>query len=100
MKGRPSDLSQALNECFRPNLALEFKAEEEPRTITNTNGLPPIILVHGIFGFGKGVRHHNDDLFRPVLCFDEMGFHCFDANDRIFLLLLLMRFLGICFVLQ
>ncbi|GAV57501.1 hypothetical protein CFOL_v3_01038 [Cephalotus follicularis] len=45
------DLSQALDEWFKPNMNLVFKEEA---TTTNVDGLPPIVLVHGIFGFGKG----------------------------------------------
>ncbi|KAF9605301.1 hypothetical protein IFM89_015917 [Coptis chinensis] len=46
------DLSQALNECFKPNINIGVKIDEP---ISNSsNDLPPIVLVHGIFGFGKG----------------------------------------------
>jgi hypothetical protein len=50
------DLSLALNEClFKPNMNAEVK-EDVPRGLTaNAENLPPIVLVHGIFGFGKGV---------------------------------------------
>lgn len=45
------DLSQALNEYrFKSNVITPVKEEGS----TNTDDLPPIILVHGIFGFGKG----------------------------------------------
>ena len=48
------DLSQALNQWFfKPNASLEVKREDPSGT--NVDGLPPIVLVHGIFGFGKGV---------------------------------------------
>jgi len=47
------DLSQALNEYFRkPNVNVEVK---DGTSKTNAHDLPPIVLVHGIFGFGKGV---------------------------------------------
>ncbi|OMO78302.1 lipase [Corchorus capsularis] len=47
------DLSQALNDWFsKPNANIEVKAEDPSKT--NPDGLPPIVLVHGIFGFGKG----------------------------------------------
>ena len=48
------DLSQAWNErvFFKPNASIEVKREDPSGT--NVDGLPPIILVHGIFGFGKG----------------------------------------------
>lgn len=48
------DLSQSLNELFyKPNLLDAVIVEEE--RLTGTDDLPPIVLVHGIFGFGKGV---------------------------------------------
>ncbi|XVF85030.1 hypothetical protein PTKIN_Ptkin17bG0085900 [Pterospermum kingtungense] len=47
------DLSQALSDWFfKPNASLEVKREDPSGT--NVDGLPPIVLVHGIFGFGKG----------------------------------------------
>lgn len=63
------DLSQALNEYFqKPNLnnVVEVKAnlslkENEAKV---DNDLPPIVLVHGIFGFGKGVINND-----PLFCF-------------------------------
>lgn len=48
-----SDLLQALGECFRPNA--EVVVKEVLSKESNLDGLPPIVLVHGIFGFGKGV---------------------------------------------
>lgn len=51
------DLSQALNEWFiKPNANIEVKREDPSGT--NVDALPPIVLVHGIFGFGKGVCLH------------------------------------------
>ncbi|CAL5396087.1 unnamed protein product [Camellia sinensis] len=48
------DLSQALNESlFKSNVNVGVK-EEEPKGSTSAADLPPIVLVHGIFGFGKG----------------------------------------------
>ncbi|KAJ8636514.1 hypothetical protein MRB53_010781 [Persea americana] len=47
-----SDLLQALGECFRPNA--EVVVKEVLSKESNLDGLPPIVLVHGIFGFGKG----------------------------------------------
>ncbi|KAL5995091.1 hypothetical protein ACLOJK_025149 [Asimina triloba] len=47
-----SDMSQALGDCFRPNVNLVV-AEKDCNGFRN-DGLPPIVLVHGIFGFGKG----------------------------------------------
>lgn len=52
------DLSQVMNDWFRPNTNIGVKTEDESRGATATtsaDGLPPIVLVHGIFGFGKGV---------------------------------------------
>ncbi|KAK8579510.1 hypothetical protein V6N12_069834 [Hibiscus sabdariffa] len=47
------DLPQALSDrIFKANANLEVK-EQDPST-TNVDDLPPIVLVHGIFGFGKG----------------------------------------------
>nr|POF06262.1 lipase 1 [Quercus suber] len=50
------DLSQALNEClFKANNTNVVVKEDVPKgTSTNVDSLPPIVLVHGIFGFGKG----------------------------------------------
>ncbi|KAF8394489.1 hypothetical protein HHK36_020698 [Tetracentron sinense] len=47
------DISQAVNECFRPNLNIGVK-EVESKWTNSSDDLPPIVLVHGIFGFGKG----------------------------------------------
>lgn len=53
------DLSQVLNEYFqKPNMnVVEVKdkltLDENPSKVGDD--LPPIVLVHGIFGFGKGV---------------------------------------------
>lgn len=47
------DLSQILTDCFvlgKPGLRVE-----DSKDTTNDINLPPIVLVHGIFGFGKGV---------------------------------------------
>ena len=56
------DLSQALNEIFfKPKMNVEVKEVVPKETTTNVDDLPPIVLVHGIFGFGKGVR-----LFSPI----------------------------------
>ncbi|XP_037497199.1 lipase [Jatropha curcas] len=52
------DLSQTLNEWFyKPNMNIVVKEEESrgiSKTTTSGDDLPPIVLVHGIFGFGKG----------------------------------------------
>ncbi|KAJ9176350.1 hypothetical protein P3X46_011671 [Hevea brasiliensis] len=51
------DLSQTLNEwVFKPNMNIVVKEDLRGTSKTTTNGddLPPIVLVHGIFGFGKG----------------------------------------------
>ncbi|XP_055810352.1 uncharacterized protein LOC129880378 [Solanum dulcamara] len=49
------DLSQALSDCFyKNNLEVNLKSEDAKENVTSTKDLPPIVLVHGIFGFGKG----------------------------------------------
>ncbi|XP_042516614.1 lipase-like [Macadamia integrifolia] len=59
------DLSQALNECFKPNVNINTDTDMnlnsatglrrvDSKASTNLDDLPPIVLVHGIFGFGKG----------------------------------------------
>ncbi|TYH73808.1 hypothetical protein ES332_D05G354400v1 [Gossypium tomentosum] len=46
-------LSQALSECvFKSNVSLEVKKQDPSKS--TVDDLPPIVLVHGIFGFGKG----------------------------------------------
>ncbi|XP_058076616.1 uncharacterized protein LOC131225170 [Magnolia sinica] len=47
-----SDMSQVLSECFRSNVNLVVT--DTACNDLNLHGLPPIVLVHGIFGFGKG----------------------------------------------
>lgn len=50
------DLSQVLNEYFhKANNNVNVEVKEEISKLNNANDLPPIVLVHGIFGFGKGV---------------------------------------------
>lgn len=50
------DLSQALSDCFYKNsVEVSLKSEDSKENLTSTKDLPPIVLVHGIFGFGKGV---------------------------------------------
>ncbi|CAL9167325.1 unnamed protein product [Musa hybrid cultivar] len=55
-----SDLSQVLTDCLKPNVfGLGAKEMEEQRTTKEKVAVlegspPPIVLVHGIFGFGKG----------------------------------------------
>lgn len=50
------DLSLALNEYFfKPNMNVEVKENVPSGPSSNAENLPPIVLVHGIFGFGKGV---------------------------------------------
>ncbi|XP_057950127.1 uncharacterized protein LOC131145080 [Malania oleifera] len=47
------DLSNALNEYFKLNTIIEVK-EESLREDSSVDDLPPVVLVHGILGFGKG----------------------------------------------
>ncbi|XP_072976625.1 uncharacterized protein [Typha angustifolia] len=52
-----SDLSQAATVCLRPNTCNVIAREEEEekgRVVVLDGSPPPIVLVHGIFGFGKG----------------------------------------------
>ncbi|KAL1556734.1 lipase-like [Salvia divinorum] len=51
------DLSQTINDLFfKPNLTsgLQNDEVEKQKTTTSADDLPLIVLVHGIFGFGKG----------------------------------------------
>ncbi|XP_011071131.1 uncharacterized protein LOC105156632 [Sesamum indicum] len=48
------DLSQAFSDwIFKPNLAAGLRRDDSEKS-TTVDDLPPIVLVHGIFGFGKG----------------------------------------------
>ncbi|KAL0795344.1 hypothetical protein Bca101_066721 [Brassica carinata] len=48
------DLTQTLSESiFKAKTAVEVKRIDQGKT-TQVSDLPPIVLVHGIFGFGKG----------------------------------------------
>nr|CAD1831511.1 unnamed protein product [Ananas comosus var. bracteatus] len=53
-----SDLSQAAADCFRPSTFNFATAEQEGKggktVVLAHSPQPPIVLVHGIFGFGKG----------------------------------------------
>lgn len=50
------DLSQSLNDSFfRPSAIADAKNDVVSEETVNADDLPPIVLVHGIFGFGKGV---------------------------------------------
>lgn len=54
------DLSQAISDLlFKPNFDARLKTEGFNQVNTNADDLPPIVLVHGIFGFGKGVSFAN-----------------------------------------
>lgn len=59
------DLSQTINDLFfKPNLASSLQSDDsEKQKSTNSDDLPPIVLVHGIFGFGKGVCSNSCFLF-------------------------------------
>ncbi|KAL9664085.1 hypothetical protein QQ045_019482 [Rhodiola kirilowii] len=45
------DLSQSLNDFYKPNVSI---SDREGEGSVGNKDLPPIVLVHGIFGFGKG----------------------------------------------
>ncbi|CAH8253320.1 unnamed protein product [Arabidopsis lyrata] len=48
------DLTQSLSESiFKPKATIEVRQIDQEKT-KDVNDLPPIVLVHGIFGFGKG----------------------------------------------
>jgi len=65
------DLSQALSEYFRkPDVNVEVK---DGTSKTNADDLPPIVLVHGIFGFGKGV---SPIAFIPLFSSQVLPFSC------------------------
>lgn len=50
------DLSLALNDLFfKSNVEPSIRDEQFIGSPAADNDLPPIVLVHGIFGFGKGV---------------------------------------------
>lgn len=51
------DLSQSLNEWFHRNKCSDIirVTQKDSQSLNNSNDLPPIVLVHGIFGFGTGV---------------------------------------------
>ena len=70
-----SDLLQALGECFRPNA--EVVVKEVLSKESNLDGLPPIVLVHGIFGFGKGVcMYHIFDILHLRVQMHICNFFC------------------------
>ncbi|KMT07681.1 hypothetical protein BVRB_6g148040 [Beta vulgaris subsp. vulgaris] len=48
------DMSQALCDFFKPNMNIEVKEVANPQDASSIDDLPPIVLVHGIFGFGQG----------------------------------------------
>lgn len=67
------DLSQALNEYFRkPNV--EDVEVKHGTSKANADDLPPIVLVHGIFGFGKGVC---PIAFIPFFSSQVLPFSCY-----------------------
>lgn len=56
------DLTQTLSESiFKAKTTVEVKRIDQGKT-TQVNDLPPIVLVHGIFGFGKGVSRNVSSL--------------------------------------
>lgn len=76
------DLSQSFSDCvYKPNVDSGLKSEGLTETTNNVNvddeddDLPPIVLVHGIFGFGKGV-HHQFATFASSFSFSCFGFVC------------------------
>lgn len=75
------DLSQSFSDCvYKPNVDSGLKSEGLTETTNNVNvdeddDLPPIVLVHGIFGFGKGVYTNLLPLPHPF-SFSCFGFVC------------------------
>lgn len=49
------DLNQALCDYFKPSNINQIEAAAPPQDSSSVDDLPPIVLVHGIFGFGQGV---------------------------------------------
>jgi len=49
------DLSQALYLYLKPNMNVEVQPLPHESYSAPLDDLPPIVLVHGIFGFGQGV---------------------------------------------
>jgi hypothetical protein len=63
------DLTQSLSESiFKPKSTIEVKQIDQEKT-TDVNDLPPIVLVHGIFGFGKGVKFTTFSAFLHLCVF-------------------------------
>ncbi|KNA09816.1 hypothetical protein SOVF_150040 [Spinacia oleracea] len=48
------DLNQALCDYFKPSNINQIEAAAPPQDSSSVDDLPPIVLVHGIFGFGQG----------------------------------------------
>ena len=46
------DISKNVNDYFFKS---NMDVNDSDQSQSNVEGLPPIVLVHGIFGFGKGV---------------------------------------------
>ena len=58
------DFSQALNEwIYKPYSNVREVTIDDSKILTSAVDLPPIVLVHGIFGFGKGVCGDFSDFF-------------------------------------
>ena len=73
------DASQALSDMlFKPNLDPAPKKEGSNET-PNADGLPPIVLVHGIFGFGKGVCFTSSIHFSFSFIFLKFSWVCLIA---------------------
>ena len=53
---------------FKPKSTIEVKQIDQEKT-TDVNDLPPIVLVHGIFGFGKGVKFTTFSAFLHLCVF-------------------------------
>lgn len=89
-----ADLSRTLIGSIRPNYAIEetrirssIHELREGEASSFPNSLPPIVLVHGIFGFGKGVWKLGSPLSLSfslafVLALKIYFFLCFNLEAR------------------
>lgn len=71
------DLSQALNEWIYSNPGSNVKVVSnfDSKILSSADDLPPIVLLHGIFGFGKGVCVNFPSIYmlrEKRLCFSKV----------------------------
>jgi hypothetical protein len=68
------DLSMVVNEYFQKDkmkndVVVQENLKIDEKDSKFDNDLPPIVLVHGIFGFGKGVMIHQCPFVFLFVCF-------------------------------